>query len=41
MIDSIRLSNLPGYAKLFVALFTSLMLCVDLASDGAAMKGKE
>lgn len=30
MIDSIRLSNLPGYAKLFVALFTSLMLCVCL-----------
>ena len=28
MIESIRLSNLPGYAKLFVALFTSLMLCV-------------
>ncbi len=25
-----RLSNLPGYGKLFVALFTALMLCVTL-----------
>jgi len=30
MIDSFRLSNLPGYAKLFMAMFTSLMLCVCL-----------
>jgi hypothetical protein len=30
MIDYFRLSNLPGYAKVFVALFTSLMLCVCL-----------
>src|SRR3989304_5576519 len=28
MIDSYRLSDLPAVAKLFVALFTSLMLCV-------------
>jgi len=28
MIENIRLSNLPSYAKLFIALFVSLMLCV-------------
>lgn len=28
MFESIRLSDLPSYAKLFVALFTALMLCV-------------
>ncbi|HEX2897571.1 MAG TPA: hypothetical protein VHP63_05930 [candidate division Zixibacteria bacterium] len=28
MLDTIRLQNLPSYAKLFIALFTTLMLCV-------------
>jgi hypothetical protein len=28
--DSFRLSHLPSYAKLFVAIFTTLMLCVCL-----------
>ncbi len=28
MIESIKISNLPPYAKLFVGLFTTLMLCV-------------
>ncbi len=28
MIETIRLSNLPSYAKLYVGLFTALMLCV-------------
>ncbi len=28
MFDTIRISNLPPYAKLFVGLFTTLMLCV-------------
>ncbi|MGH8016249.1 MAG: hypothetical protein ACREBV_08675 [Candidatus Zixiibacteriota bacterium] len=28
MIENIRIQNLPAYAKLFVGLFTTLMLCV-------------
>lgn len=28
MLDNIKLSNLPSYAKLYVGLFTTLMLCV-------------
>jgi hypothetical protein len=28
MFENIRISNLPAYAKLFIALFTTLMLCV-------------
>ena len=28
MFESFRISNLPPYAKLFVGLFTTLMLCV-------------
>jgi len=30
MIDNMRLSDLPSYGKVFVAIFTSLMLCVCL-----------
>lgn len=28
MLETIRLQNLPSYAKLFIGLFTTLMLCV-------------
>lgn len=28
MLDSIKIQNLPSYAKLFIGLFTTLMLCV-------------
>ena len=28
MLESLKISNLPPYAKLFVGLFTTLMLCV-------------